>query len=419
MKIIKVTAEGQSIAAGGDVNFNIILNGSDRYEDVFAAAVDNFRIKGIESALYTQKGRSIEENISSVFMIANSSAFSHSDSYTQYFAENRLLETTLKSAIDALHNYDYLAAHAGFRKVLELDPADKIKSQLIYDYFVSGYVGYSLKSNVDAIRAIIADVRSRYHNHLGLSIQLSIAEAHQEVATRQAEPDMLSENEQILNDMEGLYGTSDLRLLNLQGLLFRRFGERKSSGSSRQNYLERALAVYDRIAMLAGEAGMSIEAVNNRAIALVRHFELTQDEASLAKAETMLAAINYDAQLLPLADYLALPKALNNLGNIYKQRLAFTRDLPYYGPALEAYGRTERFWSETGSPYEWAMIQKNKADVRCVYMEVAGFHPSIADQARQEIDLALRYRTESSAPYQYQRTLEVKTRLDNLLAGAR
>jgi tetratricopeptide (TPR) repeat protein len=415
MKI--ATAKNGSIAAAGDINITFTINDRASSDEIIREILRKLSIDpGLITSLSREnEDRSAEEKISSILMVAKSSAFDRTSSYDAYFAEVNDLEMTINAAIKSLQDHDYLKAHGLFRAALESDPADKVKPRIVYDYFVSGYVGYSLVSDVDAIRGIISELRSRYHNHFDRSIDISIAEAHQEVATRQVSDEMLAENELILGDLLRSYGKDDTQCLNLLGLLYRRFGERKSVGDRRIPYLEQAMKTFLAIQRLEGDR-MSVETKNNWAITLIRHFELTKDAASLDTAEALLESIDYRAQVLPLPDFLALPKALNNRGNIFKQRMAHSGDVHCYPAAIEQYSRTERFWDEAGSPYEWAMIQKNKADVRCEYMTIAGFHRSTADTALREIELSLKYRTEENAPYQYQRSLEVKRRLEKMLS---
>lgn len=415
MKI--VTASHGSIAAAGDITITINNNDGAGYEELLQKILCELGITdyGLAKSLDLEKDdRSAEEKINNILMVVKSSAFAPNSSYDSYFADVHSLENLIRSAVKSLREQDYMLAHAKFQKALSTDPADDIKQKLVYDYFVSGYVGFSLASDVQAIRRIITEVRTRYHNHFDRSINISIAEAHQEVATRQASDDMLIENEQIIDDLLATYGPEDLQCLNLQGLLYRRFGERKSSGARRLERLETAISVFETISRLT-EGKVSVEATNNWAISLIRQYELSGDIASLDEAERLLEAIDYDSRdPLPLLDFLSLPKALNNLGNIHKQRLASTGDVYVYTKAVETYGRTERFWNEGGSPYEWAMIQKNKAEARCAYMEANGYHKPTAQTALDEIDASMKYRNQESAPYQYQRSLDVKARLQAL-----
>jgi hypothetical protein len=158
-------------------------------------------------------------------------------------------------------------------------------------------------------------------------------------------------------------GPSDTHVLNLRGLLCRLIGERAENTDAQRIYqLTSADRIFRKIKVMTN-GNMGTEKCNNRAIALIRRFELSKDAKSLDDAELVLDEIDFDARSHPLNNFLALPKGLNNRGNIGKQRLSDTKDLHWYSYAIEAYGKAEKYWNETETAYESAMIQKNKADV--------------------------------------------------------
>lgn len=346
-------------------------------------------------------------------MISKTSLSDTSGSYEAYFDQVGDLERYIKFGLSSLKNGQYMEAHEAFRKALSADPDDRIKPKLIYDYFVSGYVAASLVSDLESIRTCIEKLQSEYHSYFNETIDTCIAEAHQEIATRQISSDMLFENEIILTRLVKTYGEKNPVVLNLMGLLYRRIGERKSLGEQRLEYLTKALDTFATLEKIERKR-LSVEVRNNWAVALIRHFEATNDTHSLDLAMTVLSAIDYEAHTLPLSDYLAVPKSLNNRGNIFKRRMISQRDGIYLATAIDEYRKTERFWSEQSAPYEWAMIQKNKADTRCFYMEIFGYDPELAELARAEIDQSLKYRNENSAPYQYNESMKVKLRLESL-----
>ncbi|MFD1983316.1 hypothetical protein ACFSOZ_11625 [Mesorhizobium newzealandense] len=358
--------------------------------------------------------RSVEEVVTAYLMMASSSAALPDNPYEKQFAGIDELRILLRTAIGLFKSHAYLKAHDLFRQALASDYAGDLKSRIVYDYLVSGYVGYSLASDTEGIRQLIASVQSAFAGYIDRSTELAMAEAHQEVATRQTADDMLFENKGILAELLNKFGPDDIACLNLQGLLYRRLGERKSSGGRRKHFLELSRSIFDHLASL--ELNLSVEHSNNRAITLIRLYELTGDAMALAEAETILSGIDYRVTSLPLADFLALPKALNNHGNVWKQKLQANPDADSYTSAVENYSRAERYWNEQQSPYEWAMLQKNKADVRCVYMKIFGLKKATFERAMTEIIDSLKYRSPDHAPYQYERSMEVKRELEKLLA---
>lgn len=421
MEINNVSAKDGSIAAAGDVT--IINIGSDAFGNGIVGQL--FSIlktdKNLESII-SRVGEMVaqEEKIRIALMANRYSSSSEGGRYSAFFDNVGVMEVmaaSINSGIESINDREYLKAHKIFGELLNSNPPENIKSLIISDYFISGYVGYSLNSNINAISDIISELRKQYRNYFDRDIDFTIAEAHQEIATRQITSDMLIENESILVDLLKTYGEIDIRCLNLLGLLYRRLGEREDSGDNRLYYLAKALDMFAKIQRIECER-MSVEARNNWSIALVRHFELTKDAGSLDKAEVVLKDIDYNATTLSLSDFLALPKSLNNRGNIYKQRMSQSHDIHDYNAAIEEYNRTDRFWDESGSPYEWAMIQKNKADVRCNYMEIFGFNKNTAKAALNEISQSLKYRNKSNAPYQYDKSMDIKNRLDMMLANS-
>jgi hypothetical protein len=324
------------------------------------------------------------------------------------------LTTVISAAHAAFLDRAYLKAHALFREALALPRIDEVKPQLVYDYLVTGYVGHALASDIQALRALIVSVQSEHAAYLERRAELTLLEAHQEVATRQASDEMLRENLALLAALHDRSGP-DHSSSNLEGLGYRRLGERRSSGDDRSAHLGRAAMIFEGIHADVGDA-MAVEHRNNWAITLVRRFELLGGVDDLDQAERILSEINFTQGSLTLTDYLALPKALNNLGNVFKQRVAISGDLGTLEKSLAQYAGAERFWNEESSPYEWAMLQKNRADARCAFMRLAGFDKLHAVLAAEELERALRYRTLERAPYQFERTMAVKRELEAIAA---
>lgn len=414
-----VVAKNKSVAAGRDVNITINFGTSDSKNEIVGNLLRKLGMDPeFDKPLIGEgKALSIEERVRNILMVEKSSASDENGTYDAYFVGISGLEASVRAGIQSIKDRQYLKAHKTFEIALNSNPPEKIKTRIIYDYFISGYIGYSFVSNMDAIREIISELRLRHHKNFNRSIDISIAEAHQEIATRQTTSDMLIENEGILVELFKTYGNDDIKCLNLLGLLCRRLGERESLGDKRLHYLTKAMDTFSKIQLIEGEQ-MSVEARNNWSMTLIRHFEVAKDERSLDMAETILGGIDYQAKSLPLSDFLALPKALNSRGNIYKKRMSQSADVHYYSAAIEEYDRTSIFWDESEAPYDWALIQKNKADARWEYMKISGFNKKIAETALKEISHSLKYRNESDAPYQYNRSMDVKIQLEKMLSDS-
>jgi tetratricopeptide (TPR) repeat protein len=414
MKIVR--ANSNAIAVGGDVNLTInISEASTQYDLVYGI----LQALGLDAdaqirSLFVGHPTQTDEIVRSILMIAKSTLPESNDGYDAYFRQVGDLQRYTRLGSSSLKNGKYGEAHAAFKKALSVNLDDSIKPKLVYDYFVSGYVAASLVSDLNAIRACITELQSEYQAYFDETIDTCIAEAHQEIATRQIESDMLFENESILNRLLHIYGDSNVVVLNLCGLLYRRIGERKALGDRRLNYLEKALDTFNRLEEIT-KSHLTVEVRNNWAVALLRHFEATNNPRSLDEAIAVLAVVDYDARTVSLSDYLALPKTLNNRGNIFKRRMVELSDGSYLIAALDEYTKTERYWTEQNAPYEWAMIQKNKADARCMYMEIFGAKRDTVELALDEIIKSLKYRNAEAAPYQYNESMRVKNRLENLI----
>lgn len=128
---------------------------------------------------------------------------------------------------------------------------------------------------------------------------------------------------------------------------------------------------------------------------------------------------------------MADPAALNIMGNIHKQRIKFVCKLPVhlllnYDTALKMYEKAAGFWLKVDKRYEWAMAQKNKAETRCEMIKrllrdnidpksLRLNRSEMIRSALSEIEDALIYRNKESAPFQYEKTIDVKRELEKLV----
>lgn len=406
-----VRADSNSVAVGGD--FSITINVEDA-AGVLKLAANHLNLPTLASS--ANHGIQTADQIAGgILMVAQTGIVEMTGAYDAFFTEADKFRNNVQGAEAAFRSQQFGSAHRLYGAALDTAPAE-IKPQVVFDYVASGYVAYSLQSDGEGLRALLDRCDSQFVAHMDARLKMLIAEAHQEVATRQESGSMLMENDRLLCELETEVGKDDLRLLNLRGLLFRRLGERpENSDEVRLEYLSQAVSIFQRINAVADRA-MGAEILNNWAISLIRTFELTTVGSWLDEAEAVLNKIDFGAKSQPLNDFLALPKGLNNLGNIGKQRLQHTKDSHWYSFAIENYGKAEKYWTESDTPYEWAMIKKNMADVRCVSMEVSGFSKKTAEVALSEIEESLKYRNAANAPYQYRRSMEVKLKLEGMLA---
>jgi len=412
-----VTATGGSIASGRDVNITIVNGEPLDAQAVLALIAGKLNRDPHELARALAPGASLsaDESLSQIMMFAQSSASGSEDPYVSYFSDRDHLKRLLGEARVAFERRSYLQAHHNYREALTKDDIAPLRTRLVSDYLVSGYIGFALASDLAGLDALIEDVHTRFDDALERNTEITLTEAHQEIATRQTGAAMLEDNRRLIDRLLVRHG-EEPALLNLKGLLFRRMGERRDS-PDRAGHLRKACEVFEALQEAQGDdRALPAEYQNNWAISLIRMYELNGDAAALDQAERLLAAIDFNPLHLPVSDYLALPKARNNTGNVFKQKLALSGSYDDLDRALTEYTAAEFYWDEAHSPYEWAMLQKNKADARTTYLVRSGFERSQARAAMAELDKALRYRTRERAPYQYQRTVDVRDRLAALMA---
>jgi hypothetical protein len=84
-----------------------------------------------------------------------------------------------------------------------------------------------------------------------------------------------------------------------------------------------------------------------------------------------------------------------------------TKKTSLLSQAVECYSEAENYWNQTDSPYEWAMLQKNKAESRLFHMQVFGMESELYRRAIGEVEASLRYRTDQEASWQSNRSKEV------------
>lgn len=331
------------------------------------------------------------------------------DYAAEHLQQSRVANTVgrLFNGVDqALKKKEFKRAHSLLGRLLNMNGLDKEKDDIIENYLVSGYISNANSGNTSGMLALIKEAQQNFFGSVDEGVEYLLIEVQQEIATRQDDNVLLQDNEQLLLDFLRRHQVApeDSGLL---GLLYRRMGERGSV-----EHLRKAEDIFQSI--LKKRKSLTVEESNNFGITLIRDYELTKDTAKLDEALVVLKAIDFKKEEHPLPDYLSLPKAKNNIGNAYKQKLKFTGNPEFYSQAIESYGEAERYWNETSAPYEWAMLQKNKAEVRVEYFKVSG-NADVLVVATDEITASLKYRTEEQSPYQYARSIAVKEKIEAAL----
>ncbi|WP_156453954.1 hypothetical protein [Methylobacterium sp. CCH5-D2] len=331
---------------------------------------------------------------------------------TGYLQKSKNAETVgrLFNGVDqALRKKEFKRAHKLLGRLLNVAGLTDERDDIIENYLLSGYISNANSGDTKGMLALIEEAHQNFFSSINEGIAYLLIEVQQEIATRQNNDNLLLENERLLLDFLSKNSIpSDSS--GLLGLLYRRMGERGSI-----TYLQKAEDIFRSI--LRTRTALTAEEANNFGIALIRDFELTRNPEKLDEALSVLNGIDFKRDDYPLVDYLSLPKAMNNIGNAYKQKLTFTGQPEFYVHAIENYTRAEAYWSEASAPYEWAMIQKNKAETRVAYYDITG-HADVLPVADDEVSASLKCRTEASSPFQYQKSMDVKQKIEQALQKA-
>lgn len=418
--MIFVRATDHALAAGRDIVINIdagspaLVRAIVEEELAKLTGRPNARIR-----LKNNKSASIEDmneythRISAVAYVQagdNRSKFrDYAADYLHRAQTNERIWRLFNGVDQSFRKKDFKRAHLLLGKLLEIKELTDERDDIIENYLVSGYIYYANTGNTSGMLALIEEAQQNFFGTVNESIEYLLIEVQQEIATRQQNDTLLHDNEHLLLDFLARKEIAPEHS-GLLGLLYRRLGERGSVA-----YLRKAEDVFR--AIQRKRKSLNVEEANNFGIALIRDFELTQDASKLDEALQVLTAIDFNTQKHPLPDYLSLPKAINNIGNAYKQKLVLTKQSDFYAQAIENYTRAERYWSEKSAPYEWAMLQKNKAETRVTYFHISG-KVEVLSTAAEEITASLKYRTEAQSPYQFARSMAVKQKIDQALAQA-
>lgn len=419
IKIVK--ANSNSIAAGGNITFNFTspdgrLDEKSLLQQLSEQSgltpddlLKNFGVAGHTIAT----ARNLVERVA-LDQIAQSAALS--DKYgamsailASRLSEAQKVQTALSDVSHALQDRRYSDAHNSIALILNSPLlTEKDKPEFVFDYFLTGYLHLANTGVGSEIMLLHHTAFSQYADLLDPMLLCLLAEMQQEVATRdlKAEPleECLKGLEELLPRCEQHTDAYEYCQI-LRALCLRRLGERK-----RISLLEKSLEIHEQL--MRSSTQRPIEIANNYGIALIRYFEATGEPKYLTLAKNVLQDLKPPKDGSSVSEYQCFPKVLNNMGNIAKQLILATKHPHHLLQAIECYSEAEKYWNETDSPYEWAMIQKNKAESRLFYMQVFGKDPGLLGKAIGEVETSLKYRNNEEASFQSGRSQKV---LDQLL----
>ncbi|WP_299919357.1 hypothetical protein [uncultured Roseobacter sp.] len=420
----RIRANNHSLAAGRDINLTI-ESGRDGFNvvAVFEAFCDNRGITNeqIMQALGVSSFEEItsEDILSALNRLAVEAKLGVIGSERKYknlahaakeaSAKANRIASRLSAVDEALVVRDFAKAYEGLKVLIQDDDAvSSLTQQIVEDCIQCGYLHFSNQGRTHNFEELSEVANSVESDLIAFPTVCFLAEMQQEHATRQKSNLLLKNSLVHINSLKDRYGNESqqsIRLILLEALCLRRLGERGDLSALQQ--AENLL-----LELVEEETDYPIEIVNTLANAQLRLHTVFQESGALERMATTLESCPDLPDDVELSELQAYPKFLNAYGNYYKQRLKLSQSSGEYATAIEKYTQAEVFWTEKTAPYEWAMIQKNKADVREIYLNnSAYFDPSILMIAHREIENSLKYRTESNAPYQFERSRIVKSRI--------
>ena len=283
---------------------------------------------------------------------------------------------------------------------------------LIFDYVQTGYIHYANSGNRSAIEDLYSRTFETDWRHLEPRLLCLLAEMQQEIATRDLDPKLLQENLQNLSQLEETCKTDHetyehLQILRALGL--RRLGERGDC-----SHLDESIAIHRKL--LLGPTKRRIEISSSFGNALLRRFELTGTVSDLDQALEILSLVEKPKAEVLISELELFPRALNALGNAYRSRVNLSGKTEDFARSIECYAQAERYWSEEEFPYEWAMLQKNKAKATLVFARKQEVSIDFVQRAIEQAENSLLYRTLDQAPYQFHSLTEVVDGLRHLKA---
>jgi hypothetical protein len=418
----KVIAKDGSIAAGNDININLtIVNGKvddvklfDRVSIILGISVEELKSIVVDTSNIAVIGDLIRSTVfqQNVHALVDTGKFADiSRQMNQGVAQITEIKDKGFEAESAIREGNYKAAHAAIGCIINSVVLPiKVRQQFTYEFFLTGFLHLANIGNSAQVTNLYHRAQSDFAQDLDPKLLCLLEEMQQEVATREISDKPLEEN---LSSLEALLSRNDLtssdrrHALMLKALCLRRLGERE-----RTALLLESIALHEDL--LQDGSDRVIEITNNYAIALIRCFEVTRELKYLNIAGSVLGRLTPPKDGILISEYQCYPKVLNNLGNVSKQFIRVSTDSHHLSEALERYSEAEKYWNEQNAPYEWAMLQKNKAEAKLFYMQSFGAVPSLRAQALVEIERSLKHRTIDESSWQNRKSDSIKTQLLSL-----
>lgn len=418
---------GQVSSVGRDVVINLSIDGSGFDRDKLLAQLENFGIDSSAAATLLGSstvehlaGRELKVGIQSSFLKHNLRQAHHNKKYLHLSAVADRVGVSLamiKSHAEQLHHClgrgDYGMCHELLKHLLASDLLSaEQKNDLTFDFVQTGYIHYANSGNRSAIRELYSRVFDGDWRKLQPRLLCLLAEMQQEIATRDLDSGLLQENLASLSRFEEVCRADPETheyLLILRALCLRRIGERGDRAK-----LEQSIGLHRKL--IKRPTRRFIEISSSFGNALLRRYETDRNVRDLDEAQAVLSRVDKPKAETLLSELEAYPRSLNALGNACRHRVVLSGRSEDFARAIECYTKAESYWSEETSPYEWAMLQKNKAKATLLFATKQEVTPEFLQNAIEQAQSSMRYRTKEEAPYQHQGLVEIVDKLKRLRA---
>jgi len=322
------------------------------------------------------------------------------------------LESQFLEIATALEQQDYSQAYTKLKVLISATGNfPKLTPGLIEDCFQCGYLHFANHGKTSDFEELFSLLDIFDSELVSAQTIILVLEMQQEHSTRQKEEGGLQTNLKRVRSYLDTFNGEPMHLLQLQilkALCLRRLGERGDIG--RLNEAETLLLSLERKASFR-----PVEFGNTLANIQLRIASKTGDRDALERALVTLEKVPSLPSKAEISEVQAYPKYLNAFGNYYKEKTKLKPTPSCYARSIEQYTKAELFWKEENAPYEWAMLQKNKADVRQVFMNATQkVDAEDLKAAHQEIIISLRYRTKENSEYQFQESMKVLDKITDL-----
>lgn len=322
-------------------------------------------------------------------------------------AENqKFIEDSLGAAEFHLRKHDFRKAHKIFENTIEeIRPTNKLYRHIYKEFLSTGFIYYSQQNNIKGLRGLLEKKGAREKVSDPETDGL-ISNIFQEICSRDTDLDGIGNAvatiTKIYHDAPSYIKPMMAKSL---GLAYRRLGERTGISD-----LEKAIFYFlEGLALNSDDVIVNVELKDQMAITHVRIFEFDHDSNQLDTAEKLLdecvSALNSQEKIDP-KNFRLLPRVLNNLGNVHKQRLLILKSIASASKAISCYQEGELYWTEPASPYEWAILRKNIAETKYALSKLTN-DVEILMQALSDGIISTKYRNFENSSYQWAKSVDI------------